>query len=88
MSFKEIGLVLLFLAAWIVLNRWVLPWFGVPTCMSGSCQIDRRPEVRQAASEATPDPESPREDGTPEPDAPDWDARPTAQGISAQQQNP
>jgi hypothetical protein len=30
----------LFLGAmmlWIVLNRWVLPWFGVPTCMSGGC---------------------------------------------------
>ena len=37
MSIKEITFVLLFLAAWIVLNRWVLPWFGVPTCMSGGC---------------------------------------------------
>ena len=45
MSFKEIGLVLLFLAAWIVLNRWVLPWFGISTCMSGSCGVDRRPAV-------------------------------------------
>lgn len=45
MSFKEIGLVLLFLAAWIVLNRWVLPWFGISTCMSGSCAVDRRPAV-------------------------------------------
>lgn len=29
------------LLAWIVLNRWVLPWFGVPTCMSGGCGTAR-----------------------------------------------
>jgi hypothetical protein len=87
MSFKEIGLVLLFLAAWIVLNRWVLPWFGVPTCMSGRCQIDRRPPVTEAASEPTRGQDALR-DGTPEPDDPNWDARPTEEGLSAQQQNP
>jgi len=27
------------LAGWIVLQRWVLPALGVPTCMSGSCSI-------------------------------------------------
>ena len=31
----------LFIAAlffgWIALNRWILPWFGVQTCMSGAC---------------------------------------------------
>jgi hypothetical protein len=25
------------LVLWIVLNRWVLPWCGIPTCMSGGC---------------------------------------------------
>jgi hypothetical protein len=25
---------------WIVLNRWVLPWFGIRTCMSGGCGVD------------------------------------------------
>jgi hypothetical protein len=24
---------------WIALNRWVLPWFGVQTCMSGGCSV-------------------------------------------------
>ncbi|HIQ22948.1 MAG TPA: hypothetical protein EYH34_17115 [Planctomycetes bacterium] len=44
---------LAFLAAWIVLNRWVLPWFGVPTCMSGSCRVYQQPpEVRSAALDA------------------------------------
>ena len=33
----------LFLAIWIVLNRWLLPWFGVPTCMSGACAADSPP---------------------------------------------
>ncbi len=25
---------------WIVLNRWVLPWFGIHTCMSGGCTTE------------------------------------------------
>lgn len=33
-------------AGWIVLNKWVLPWFGIPTCMSGACRI---PHVEQDA---------------------------------------
>jgi hypothetical protein len=24
---------------WIVLNIWVLPWFGIQTCMSGACRV-------------------------------------------------
>lgn len=24
---------------WIVLNMWVLPWLGIPTCMSGACRV-------------------------------------------------
>ncbi len=37
MGFKEIGIFVGVLALWIVLNRWVLPYFGVSTCMSGAC---------------------------------------------------
>ncbi len=40
---KEISLWLGILALWIVLNRWVLPWFGVSTCMSGGCALSRSP---------------------------------------------
>jgi hypothetical protein len=66
MSAKEFGFVLLFLAAWIVLNRWVLPWFGVPTCMSGgcsggSCSWEQRPAVSAPASPAVDDESSPAE---------------------------
>ena len=25
------------LLTWFILIRWVLPWFGVPTCMGGGC---------------------------------------------------
>ncbi len=35
---KDLLLVLGLVAGWFVLSRWVLPWLGVPTCMSGSCQ--------------------------------------------------
>ncbi len=34
---KEFLIFLGVMMLWIVLNRWVLPWFGVPTCMSGGC---------------------------------------------------
>lgn len=37
MSGKEILLFFVIFASWFALNRWVLPWLGVPTCMSGSC---------------------------------------------------
>lgn len=40
MPFKEFLFFAGFLAFWIVLNRWVLPWFGVATCMSGACGLD------------------------------------------------
>jgi hypothetical protein len=29
--------VIVVLSVWFVLNRWILPWFGIPTCMGGSC---------------------------------------------------
>jgi hypothetical protein len=31
------------LVLWFVLSRWVLPWLGIPTCMSGNCRLDRSP---------------------------------------------
>lgn len=34
---KDLLLMLGILVIWIGLNRWVLPWFGIPTCMSGGC---------------------------------------------------
>ena len=47
MSFKDIAFVLLFLGAWIALNRWILPRFGISTCMSGSCAVDPPSATRE-----------------------------------------
>ena len=53
MDTQAISLFLLVLTVWIVLNRWVLPRFGISTCMACSCAADRErsaPEVEQAES--------------------------------------
>lgn len=31
MPYETLGAVLLFVAVWVVMNRWILPWFGVRT---------------------------------------------------------
>jgi hypothetical protein len=36
-AMKEFAIFFGVMVLWIVLNRWVLPWFGVQTCMSGGC---------------------------------------------------
>ena len=33
---------LLFLLGYVVLMKWLLPWLGVPTCMSGACSVPAR----------------------------------------------
>jgi hypothetical protein len=37
--FPEWLKVILFVAGYVVLMRWVLPALGVSTCMSGSCRV-------------------------------------------------
>ena len=37
---KDFLLLLGAMVLWIVLNRWVLPWFGIHTCMSGGCATE------------------------------------------------
>jgi len=41
MDLQGIGLFLLIFALWIALNRWVLPRFGIRTCMSGCCTANQ-----------------------------------------------
>jgi len=53
MGLKELGLVLGVLLAWFVLSRWVLPWLGVPTCMSGACAVDSRPTATEEVSDGS-----------------------------------
>ena len=38
------------IAGWIVLNVWILPLFGIQTCMSGACRV---PRVKQAEPRST-----------------------------------
>jgi hypothetical protein len=38
-AMKDFAILLGVAVLWIVLNRWVLPWFGVQTCMSGGCSV-------------------------------------------------
>ncbi len=51
MSAKELWFLLGFVVFWIVLNRWVLPWFGVSTCMFGACGVERPPVVSEELPE-------------------------------------
>ncbi len=66
MNYKDIGLVVLFLSAWIVLNRWVLPWFGVPTCMGGGCSAGCCSAVQEETA-----PQDQARDGSHQPAAPE-----------------
>jgi hypothetical protein len=43
MSFKGVAIFLGIFVLWVVLNRWILPWMGLPTCMSGGCSTDSCP---------------------------------------------
>lgn len=47
MDGKSLSMLFALVAAWFILNRWVLPFFGVSTCMScsSSCQPINRPAV-------------------------------------------
>lgn len=51
MDLQGIGVLLLILVVWIVLNRWVLPRFGINTCMSCGCRAD--PTARRRGAEQT-----------------------------------
>jgi hypothetical protein len=43
MAMKEFSIFFGVMVLWIVLNRWVLPWFGIQTCMSGGCSAQNAP---------------------------------------------
>jgi hypothetical protein len=48
---KEFLTLLAIIMLWIALNRWVLPWFGIQTCMSGGCGVGRCPACGSAPSD-------------------------------------
>jgi hypothetical protein len=49
--------ILLFVGAYVVLMRWVLPRFGIRTCLSGQCGVIPRtghsPENENAPGQST-----------------------------------
>lgn len=51
---KDSLTIIAILAAWIVLNRWILPRFGVQTCMSGACA--RAPHINMPSNESARNP--------------------------------
>jgi hypothetical protein len=40
---RDVWIMLAVLVFWIALNRWILPWLGIPTCMSGGCAASACP---------------------------------------------
>jgi hypothetical protein len=44
--------VILFIGAYVVLMKWILPRFGVPTCMSNSCSVESRHESERKAAKS------------------------------------
>ncbi len=65
MNGKEILLFLVIFASWFALNRWVLPWMGIPTCMSGSCSTGCTLPPTYADTEADGDDAKSAAEGTP-----------------------
>jgi hypothetical protein len=39
---SDLARLLLFIFGYVILMRWLLPWLGVPTCMSGACNTAAR----------------------------------------------
>ena len=40
MSIDGLWTLLLVVAIWYVMMRWLLPWMGISTCMTGACRTD------------------------------------------------
>ncbi|RMG05072.1 MAG: hypothetical protein D6741_00055 [Planctomycetota bacterium] len=57
MPYQDLLLLIAVIGLWYALNRWILPAFGIPTCMSGgccssvSCSIDDRETPGSAKAE-------------------------------------
>jgi len=51
---KDLAVPISILVAWIVLNVWILPMFGIRTCMSGSCGTKQLPPRVEDFSDKRP----------------------------------
>ena len=46
---NDLALYGIILGVWFILQLWVFPRLGIPTCMSGACQVPRKsPKKPQA----------------------------------------
>ena len=60
----EILFALGFVVVWVALQAWILPYFGVSTCLSGACRLNpaaqhravESPGVKPADGSASPAP--------------------------------
>lgn len=41
---NDLALYGIILGVWFVLQLWVFPKLGIPTCMSGACQVPAKPK--------------------------------------------
>jgi hypothetical protein len=39
------------LAVWFILQLWVLPKLGIPTCMSGACRVPTKPKSKETEAQ-------------------------------------
>lgn len=64
MNYRDIALIVLFLVAWVVLNRFVLPACGISTCMSGGCAAGCCSSAQESPSPTAAKSQSPLLDGS------------------------
>jgi hypothetical protein len=52
---SDLARLLLFLFSYVILMRWLLPWLGVPTCMSGECNVAacRKQTIEQQSEDSS-----------------------------------
>lgn len=46
---NDLALYGIILGVWFILQLWVFPKLGIPTCMSGACQTPQRPKKSDAS---------------------------------------
>jgi hypothetical protein len=59
---KDILVIAAVFATWIALNVWILPWFGIQTCMNGACYRIPSDQPAAGAKPAEREPASRLED--------------------------
>lgn len=61
MDGTDIAIIAGVVVSWFVLLRWILPRFGVSTCMCGSCAVDPHTDTDKKADEKADEADEPTE---------------------------